>query len=198
MSLYTSSYLKQLATSRPSFITDRQRLLTESVKESKIFDIFLSHSFLDREEVSGIFIELSDQGYDVYVDWIVDPQLDRKNVTKESAELVRKRMRSSKSLLLAMSTNAEMSKWIPWELGFMDGHTKRCALFPVSKEYNPPKTFKQSEYLHLYPYMKKAAVVSTYTEDTYITESANRYVTLSNWVRRSSSPEYNYKNIDIL
>ena len=77
------------------------------------FDIFLSHSFLDQREVKGLYIELTDLGYRVYVDWIADPQLDRNNVTKESAELIRNRMKSSKTLLLAISENAEMSKWMP-------------------------------------------------------------------------------------
>lgn len=197
MALYTSSYLKNLYSTRSSIIYERQRLLTDSVKENKTFDIFLSHSFLDREEVFGIYIELTNQGYEVYVDWIVDQQLDRNNVTKDSAELVRERMRSSKSLLLAMSTNAQMSKWIPWELGFVDGHTKRCALFPVSRESSPVKSFKRTEYLLLYPYVKRAAI-NTFSEELFITESANHYVNLKDWSTRGTNPVFNSKDIEQL
>ncbi len=197
MALYTSSYLTNLYNTRSSFISDRQRLFTESVKETKTFDIFLSHSFLDRKEVYGIYIELTNQGYDVYVDWIVDPQLDRTNVTKESAELVRKRLKSSKSLLLAMSTNAQMSTWIPWELGFVDGHTNRCALFPISKESGVVKSFKRTEYLLLYPYIKKA-IINSFTEELFITESAYQYVNLKDWSARGANPAFNSKDIDVL
>lgn len=197
MALYTSSYLKNLYDTRSSFISDRQRLFTESVNEAKAFDIFLSHSFLDREEVYGIYIELTNQGYEVYVDWIVDPQLDRNNVTKASAELVRKRMKSSKSLLLAMSTNAQMSKWIPWELGFVDGHTSRCALFPVSKESGIVKSFKRTEYLLLYPYTKRA-MINNFKEELFITESANQYVNLKDWSTRGANPVFNSRNIEVL
>ena len=52
------------------------------------FYIFLSHSFLDKDEVEGLYIELTNQGYSVYVDWIIDPHLDRTNVTKASAKLI--------------------------------------------------------------------------------------------------------------
>ncbi len=194
MALYTSLYLKQLSANKS--YTVRERILNESKKQHTGFDIFLSHSFLDKDEVEGIYIELTNQGFTVYVDWIIDPQLDRINVTKESAELVRSRMKISASLLLAMSANASMSKWIPWELGFIDGHTNQCAIFPVSKEQAAPSTFKRSEYLLLYPYIKKAAV--DYSPEIFVTESSNYYTLFEKWVRRNAKPSYNYKNIDLL
>jgi len=197
MSLYTSSYLTQLTDSNASLLSSRTRLFSESVKESATFDIFLSHSFLDRKEVLGIYIELTKLGFEVYVDWIVDPHLDRTNVTKTNAELVRKRMRSSKSLLLAMSSNAEMSKWIPWELGFVDGRTKKCALFPVSKSYAVSKTFERSQYLLLYPYIKRAAI-DAYSEKTFVTESSNYYTEFDGWFKKDEVISYRTQNIDIL
>lgn len=112
MPLYSSSYLKQLSANTRSSV--KSRLFTESKNRVSGFDIFLSHSFLDKEEVEGIYLELTNKGFSVYVDWIVDPTLNRENVTKQSAELIRNRMKSSKSLLLALSTNTGFSKWIPW------------------------------------------------------------------------------------
>lgn len=194
MALYTSQYLKQLSANKS--YTVREGILNESKKEHTSFDVFLSHSFLDKDEVEGIYIELTNQGFTVYVDWIIDPQLDRNNVTKESAELVRSRMKISASLLLAMSANASMSKWIPWELGFIDGHTNQCAIFPVSKDKAAPLTFKRSEYLLLYPYIKKAAI--DYSPEIFVTESSNYYAPFEKWVRRNAKPSHNYKNIDFL
>lgn len=197
MALYSSNYLKSLTGSQARLLNERTQLFSNGVPETKTFDIFLSHSFLDKEEVLGIYLELTNLGFEVYVDWIIDSKLDRKNVTKSSAELIRKRMKSSKSLLLAMSDNAQLSKWIPWELGFIDGNTQRCALLPVSKESSVPKTFERSEYLLLYPYLKRA-IVTGLTPQAFIVESAQRYVSLYNWGKNKSNPEYNSTNIDFL
>ena len=195
MPLYTSSYLKQLSANKSSTIRDR--LFSESRKIHSSFDIFLCHSFLDKDEVEGIYIELTNQGYSVYVDWILDSHLDRDNITKESAEVVRSRLKVSKSLLLAISTNAALSKWIPWELGYVDGNTNQCAIFPVSKDQNAPSTFHRTKFILLYPYIKRATI-SNYTPELIVTESANKYVSFNNWARQGTKPSYNFKNIDLL
>lgn len=194
MSLYSSSYLKGLE-ARLSFNT-KQRFFTESANESGGFDIFLSHSFLDKDEVEGIYYELSNQGFKVYVDWITDKHLDRKNVTEETAKKIRNRMKSSRSLVFAISENAEMSKWMPWELGFMDGHTGQCVILPVSKSAVAPKTFKRTEYLLLYPYMKRAELSGV--NNILITESGNSYTYLGDWVKRSVKPSFKSLNVDFL
>lgn len=62
------------------------------------FNIFLSHSFLDKDEVEGLYLELTHMGYKVYVDWIIDPYLNRNNVTKATANHIRNRLKSSKTL----------------------------------------------------------------------------------------------------
>ena len=170
--------------------------LSESKKIHTGFDIFLSHSNLDRKLVEGIYLELTNKGFSVYVDWIIDPHLDRNNVTKETAEIIRNRMKSSLKLLLAMSTNVSLSKWIPWELGFVDGNTNNCALFPVAPGSTTPAVFHRSEYLLLYPYLKKATI--GYSEDLYLTESAHSFVLADSWIRRGINPTFNSINIDSL
>lgn len=176
MGLYTSDYLKELST-RKQFIFEQKVFSVKNSPANTTFDIFLSHSFLDKFEVQGLYQELTDLGYSVYVDWIVDPHLNRDNVTKESAELVRRRLKSSKTLLLAISTNATLSKWIPWELGYIDGHTNRCAIIPVTKDRVAPKSFKGTEYLALYPFIKKLSG----TGDIFIVESEHRYSEFKPW-----------------
>jgi hypothetical protein len=194
MALFTSTSLKQRSAQKT--FSERSLLFAESSKTHTQFDIFLSHSFLDKLEVEGLYLELTSLGYSVYVDWIIDPHLDRNNVTKNTAELIRNRMKSSKTLLLAVSTNAVMSKWMPWELGFIDGKTNRCAILPVSQDAVAPKTFVRSEYLLLYPYLKKATL--DYFEKIYITESSNTYVVFEDWLKRNETPIYKYTNIDLL
>lgn len=180
MGIYSSTYLKSLASTKQR-IFEQKMFSIRSAPVSKKFDIFLSHSFLDKAEVQGLYQELTDFGYSVYVDWIVDPYLDRTNVTKESATLVRERMRNSKTLLLAISTSATMSKWIPWELGYVDGNTNKCAIIPVSMDSIPPKSFKGSEYLILYPFIKKLPLKDTNADKLWVIESEYSYSQFGLW-----------------
>lgn len=179
MSLYTSNYLKQLSRNKTS--SESTKIFSERNKTHTSFDIFLSHSYLDKEEVEGLYIELTRFGFTVYVDWIIDPLLDRNNVTKASATLIKNRLKSSKSLLLALSINASVSKWMPWELGLVDGNTNRCALIPVSKEINTPNSYKGVEYLSLYPFIKKAPTIIG-TQKLWSIEEANKYIVFDDWI----------------
>ena len=181
MALFTSEYLK--GKSSETLITENKRLFSSQDKSNLKFDIFLSHSFLDRNEVFGLYRELRSLGYSVYVDWIVDPDLDRDHVTKASAELIRHRMKSSKSLLLAISTNAAMSKWMPWELGYVDGNTGKCAIVPVAKDDISSYQFTRVEYLKLYPYIDRAALPNTHNFKIWVNEDASNYVQFETWMR---------------
>ena len=74
--------------------------LSEAVSE---FDIFLSHSYADKEYIVELKRILENYGYSVYVDWITDGKtLSRDNVSKDTAELIRKRMKQSKSMILVL------------------------------------------------------------------------------------------------
>ena len=46
-------------------------------KPTDRFDVFLSHARVDEDVVYGAKRELERYGFSVYVDWIVDTQLDR-------------------------------------------------------------------------------------------------------------------------
>ena len=182
MALYTSDYLKGVASKNKLLFENQKRGFSEKkVPENTEFDIFLSHSFLDKSDIQGLYQELSDFGFRVYVDWIVDPHLDRNNVTQSSASLIQTRLKYSKSLLLAISTNVAMSKWMPWELGYVDGNTNKCAIVPVSNERNPPNFFKGTEYLLLYPFIKKARSENG-VDKLWVVESEFNYSILDNWI----------------
>ena len=128
-------------------------ILNERLSEfdaAKTYDIFVSHSSLDKDTVYGLKLSLEEAGFSAYVDWIEDP-VDRSKVTKANAELIRGRMRSSKSLLYATSDNADGSKWMPWELGYFDGFRQKVAICPITAG----SSFDGREYLGLYPVMEK-------------------------------------------
>lgn len=132
-------------------------MITESMESSKRatkFEIFLSHSINDAELVLGVKVLLEELGKKVYVDWVDDPELDRSQVTKHTAERLRGRMKQSDSLLYIATESASGSKWMPWELGYFDGHKPgNVAILPVLDSEN--QKFEGQEYLGLYPIVDK-------------------------------------------
>jgi hypothetical protein len=189
MALYTKRYLQEIA---DSVTLNESKHFSQRDMHPSTFDIFLCHSYLDKAVIKGLYVELIRQGLTVYVDWIVDPHLNRDNVTKDTAETVRKRLRSSHSLLLAFSTNSGLSKWVPWELGYVDGHRNNCAIVPVSD--TDQQSYKRSEYLLLYPQLLKPGDHVQRNASAYVAESGNTYVGLAGW-SKGSSPSYQYNNI---
>jgi hypothetical protein len=131
------------------------------------FDVFLSHSVKDADVILGIVAVLKQQGLKVYVDWIVDPQMDRSRVTPETAERLRRRMRQSASLIYAHSYQSGSSKWMPWELGYFDGFRSAVAVLPIAQ--TTQESFAGQEYLGLYPYIDGSG--------------------LTLWVNRGAAPE---------
>ena len=115
------------------------------------FDIFLSHSYLDKGLVFGIKNFLEQHGFTVYIDWIDEQELDRSSVDVETAKILRKRMSQCQSLLFATSSNSTNSKWMPWECGYFDGINGKIAILPISK--SDEFFFTGQEYLGLYPYI---------------------------------------------
>lgn len=139
------SYFKSIVARMP--VNEQQR--TFSAGSNELFDVFLSYNINDKDVVKGIYYVLKKMGFKVYVDFMVDPQLDRRSVTKETAECIQSRLKHSKSLIYAQSSNAAMSKWMPWELGVVDGNTSKCFIMPVQKGYEIINS--RQEYLLLYP-----------------------------------------------
>lgn len=158
MALFTESNLRRFAT---QYRTDQMfksadSILREAASTSATsFDVFLSHSFNDAELILGIARALNQHGLRVYVDWIVDAQMDRSRVTPATAERLRQRMRQSASLVYAHSVQSGASKWMPWELGYFDGFRSAVAILPVVQA--DEQSFVGQEYLGLYPYVDVTA-----------------------------------------
>ena len=91
-------------------------------------------------------------GYDVYVDWIEDRQLDRNNVNEETVAQLRVRLKNCRSLLFATSENSSSSKWMPWELGYFDAYREKVAILPINDSFFEKHIFEGQEYLGLYSY----------------------------------------------
>ncbi|MFN8276323.1 MAG: hypothetical protein U0T84_02465 [Chitinophagales bacterium] len=163
---------------------NRQRIYESRGADTDSYDIFLSHSSKDAQVILGILVSLNELGYKVYVDWVDDPQLDRSSVTKATANTLRTRMIQSKSLLYATTQNASSSKWMPWELGYMDGKKDRAAILPVFEtESSSSLTYKGQEYLGIYPYcIKTGTKLNPKKEVLWIFENPDTYVTFDGWI----------------
>lgn len=135
---------------------EAKKILNEQkYRVEKEYDIFLSHSFQDAETVYLLYTYLQFLGWVVYVDWIEDAQLDRQNVTRLTAQLLRIQMKRSKVLIYASSSASKDSKWMPWELGFFDGYKpNKIAILPITSDSNKYENYVGVEYLGLYPYIE--------------------------------------------
>lgn len=164
----------------------QQRVLLENnrIYSSKNqFDIFLSHSYLDREEVLSLVQLFNKCAYSVYVDWIYDYRLDRNSVSVNTAELLRKRMNQSRGLAYLATGNSTNSKWCPWELGYFDGKSgnARCCILPILNYL--AYSYKGQEYLGLYPYLEYEKYADRDVYDFWVHEqNSSKYVSLRSWL----------------
>lgn len=157
-------------------------VITEMVANSErsrqggqVFDVFLSHSSKDAELVLGVKRLLEEQGRSVYIDWIDDPQLDRTKVTPDTADTLRKRMRSCKSLFFVDTTGSIGSSWMPWECGYFDAlRNSRVAILPVRE--NAQSDYAGREFLGLYYY------ATIEYGNIWIHKNLGIFVTYSEWI----------------
>ncbi len=183
MAFFTKSEARAAArSSTTAHVLDSARILNESknsAKDTDEFDIFLSHSVIDSDLVLGIKNMLVNLGNRVYVDWQDDPHLERTKVSPETAAILRKRMRQSKSLLYLATEAASSSKWMPWELGYFDGLTNGAvAIMPLMD--NASDTFGGQEYLGLYPKVTKDTYAGGIQQHVFV-EGFGRWTTLDNF-----------------
>lgn len=143
------------------------------VEDQKNFDIFLSHSFADQNIAFGVKEFLESRSLSVYIDWIDDEQLDREDVNKETADMLRTRMKQSKCLFFATSSNSTSSKWMPWECGYFDGIKGKVAILPVVDD--DTYGYKGQEYLGLYPF------IDVTSNTIWVNSPSGGYCSLEEW-----------------
>ena len=161
------------------------RILNENnqlYSKSNKYDLFISHSYLDKKLILNLVELFNNAGFSVYVDWLNDTHLDRSKVDRETAKLLRSRMDESKGLAYIATNNITNSKWCPWELGYADGQTNgKCAILPIMKTSSDK--FKGQEYLELYPYIDYAkSEKEKYTFWVNDPKDNSKYTSLEDWL----------------
>ena len=118
----------------------------------------------------GVKVLLERKGLKVYVDWHDDPKASRDRVTSENTELLRKRIKHSKSLIYIVTQNSSESKWMPWELGYFDGFSGgSVAILPLLESSH--SCFVGQEHLGLYPKVEKGYYSDTGDLETFVKKS---------------------------
>lgn len=173
---------------RAARVTQRQKKSARQILDSatapidQLFDVFLSHSSAEPDDILlGVQAMLEDIGLTVYVDKHNDPQLSPDNVTPETAEIIRTRLRNCSTLLYVYSQYSTKSRWMPWELGFFDGLKGSVGVVPVTR--NQEEIFKGEEYLNLYPYVDITGSTASSSLCLWINRGLGSYARLDRWTR---------------
>lgn len=174
MSYYTERQVRDAAERVGGYTTyGAQNVLRKEAKPWRTsFDVFLSHAFLDFQQILGVKAILESLDLHVYVDWIDDPELDRSKVDVATANRLRQRLRQSQSLVFVTSRASVDSKWMPWELGYFDGFRgpSRVAIFPIVETAG--EGFSGQEYLGLYPKIQHLQQLGSYRFEPAVTKGS--------------------------
>jgi hypothetical protein len=157
-------------------------LKEESATSNQEFDIFLSHSIKDAEVVLGVIRIIERTGKTVYVDWVHDPKMDRTQVSPETARILQARMNQCDALFYLHTRQSSSSRWMPWELGYFDGHNGNVAILPVVQEQGATQ-YRGEEYLGLYPFVDFATIENTNSHEVWINRSKDEFAQFGVWKR---------------
>lgn len=115
------------------------------LEQMKHYDLFLSHSYRDKDKLIELKNTLNALGLNVYMDWVNDKdELLRTLTSKDTATVIIERIKASKAILYVHTSSSMDSKWTPWELGFAYAIRKPVLVYKAEASSDAP------EYLKLY------------------------------------------------
>ena len=158
--------------------------------ENKNYDLFISHSYMDKKLVEVLYGKFEEAGYSVYIDWKEEELQNRENVSANTANILKRRINNCLGLAYIATENITKSKWCPWELGYSDGKKNKAAIFPILK--SDSKEFKGLEYLGIYPYIDyKINESGKYEFWVNDPDEKNKYTSLREWLKTGKLTEHN-------
>lgn len=166
---------RQGDTEKPDTINTPQELLQQiynsQLEKMKSYDIFLSHSSIDKNEILKLKVLLNAQNINIYVDWVNDRESLRRELTNvDTAQVIIERLKNSKCLLYIHTEASLFSKWTPWELGYFHALGKKICV------YTPNDTVEKPPYLDIYP---KAVLNS----NTFTVIEQGEEVSIFDWIK---------------
>lgn len=122
-----------------------QRIYTSPLEQMKSYDLFISHSYKDKDALIRLKAFLNGQNLNVYLDWVNDKdELLREKTSAETAAVIIERIRTSKAVLYIHTEESINSRWTPWEIGFAHALGKKICV------YSPDETVEKPEFIRLY------------------------------------------------
>lgn len=182
MPLLTYTNLKQ---SHPIFDNAMDQGFARKASLDKKFDVFLSHSSINKDLVIDVKNKLHSYGISVYVDWLDDPEIDRRHVTRKTADILRIRMRQCQSLAFLDTEDARTSAWTPWEVGFADANKQRVFIIPIRTDEISYRNYQGREFFSLYPFLDEEPNSKTKKNTLWINSPylPEHYNTFEYWLK---------------
>lgn len=109
-------------------IPEELEYLIDNSKAHQItsYDYFISHSFLDHDDVQRIISELNKMGKLLYCDWISDNDYLKRNLLCEATlSVIECRIIKSDAVLFVDSIEARNSIWVAYELQYANNNGKK-------------------------------------------------------------------------
>ena len=117
---------------------------SDGVQNKKMYDFFISHSFLDGDLVLQIIKQLNAKGYTAYCDWTSDNEfLKRSNAGKLTEVVLQKRISQSNMVLFVSTINSTneqglaKTKWLDMELNYASSIGKKLYTFNFTEIKSP-------------------------------------------------------------
>lgn len=103
------------------------------------YDVFLSHSSYDLNQLLSLKKKLNAKGLVVYIDWVNDSvMMNRKNQNEDTWNVLKLRMDESKRMLFVMTDNSLRSVWAPKEIDYFKVQNKEIYVYqPEEISENP-------------------------------------------------------------
>ena len=109
------------------------------LERHKSFDVFLSHSSVDKKDILRLKTLLNTKNLSVYIDWIEDRDSLRRELTNaDTARVIIERIKHTKAVLYVQTESSVLSLWTSWELGYASALGKKICVLPLEYILNLP------------------------------------------------------------
>lgn len=95
------------------------RIEGNKLQNQKIYDVFVSHSYIDSSVIKKVIKALNKHFLNVYCDWTSDRDFLRRELVSEYTKVVlKKRIKQSKNIVFVRTKNSVESDWVKFELDY--------------------------------------------------------------------------------